>query len=254
MRYETAPCTGSLSGNRMKYHRAKLIPGFNKESGTPMATTDDDLGARLRRIPVSLVHDILRSGGHGESVLPHDIRPLAGSAPLAGPIFTIEGGMHPGLSVDESLHAWARLLSRIPSGVVAVCQPNTRSIALMGELSAQALQIKGVLGYLADGACRDIAMVEAAGFPVWCTHATPSDIAARWKATSTGEPIGIGAVTIRTGDWFTGDRDGALILPMEIAAEAVREAEAMAGTEGDMRREILAGVDPEEAYLRYRKF
>ena len=219
-----------------------------------MATTEEDLGARLRRIPVSLVHDILRSGGHGEAVLPKDIRPLAGGSPMAGPIFTIEGGLHRGLSVDESLHGWARLLSRIPSGVVAVCQPNTRSIALMGELSAQALRIKGVLGYLADGACRDIAMVEAAGFPVWCTHATPSDIAGRWKATSTGEPIGIGGLAIRTGDWFTGDRDGALILPREIAADTVREAEAMAGTESEMRREIRAGVDPEEAYLRYRTF
>ena len=219
-----------------------------------MATSPDDLGARLRRIPVSVVHDAIRSNGIGETVLPHDIRPLAGAAPLAGPVFTIEGGLHANVSVDETLHAWARLLSRTPPGVVAVCQPNTRDIALMGELSGQALQKKGVLGYVADGACRDIALVEEAGFPVWCTHATPSDIAGRWQAVAMGEPIRIGSVTIRTGDWFTGDCDGALVLPREIAADIVASAEEMVRAESGMRRDILAGVDPEEAYLRHRKF
>ena len=214
----------------------------------------EEAGTRLRNLPVSLVHDIMRANGHGERVLPHDIRPLAGAMPLAGPVFTIEGRLHSDLAVDESLHAWARLLSRIPPAVVAVCQPNTREIALMGELSGQALQRKGVLGYVVDGACRDVALLEEAGFPVWCTHATPSDIAARWMATAAGEPILIGNTTIRSGDWFTGDRDGALILPRDIAEETIAEAEAMVRIEGDMRRDILAGVDPEAAYLRHRKF
>lgn len=219
-----------------------------------MADLAEGLGVRLERLPVSLVHDIMRANGHGEHVLPHDIRPLAGAVPLAGPVLTIEGEVHTNLSVDESLHAWARLLSRLPPNIVAVCQPNTRDIALMGELSAQALQRKGVLGYVVDGACRDIAIVEEAGFPVWCTHATPSDISARWKATSTGDPVRIGTITVRSGDWFTGDRDGALILPRDIAEETVAEAESMVRIEGDMRRDILAGVDPETAYLRHRKF
>ena len=213
-----------------------------------------DLAARLRALPVSLVHDILRANGHDEGVLPHGIRPLPGAAPLAGPVFPLEGELRPGLSTDDSLHAWARVLSRLPPGFIAVCQPNTRDLALMGELSAQALQRKGVAGYVVDGACRDVQRVVAAGFPVWGTHATPADIAARWTATAMGEPIRIGAVTLRRGDWFTGDGDGALILPGHLAEATVAEAETVAATEDAMRRDLLAGMDPEEAWLRHRKF
>ena len=40
----------------------------------------------------------------------------------------------------------ARCCARAPPGHVVVCQPNNREVALMGELSAQTLGARGVLG------------------------------------------------------------------------------------------------------------
>ena len=214
----------------------------------------DDLIARLRRVPVSVIHDVMRGLGLDGFVLPPAIRPLAGGAPLAGPVFTFEGRESKGLSTDDSLLAWAKLLSAVPPEVIAICQPNTRDIALMGEISARALKVKGALGYVVDGACRDIALVEEAGFPVWSTHATPSDLAGRWCATALAEPITIGDVRIENGDWFTGDRDGAIILPRAQCEAIVSSAEDMMGTESAMRSEILSGTDPVEALRRHGKF
>ena len=47
------------------------------------------------------------------------------------------------------------MLSKAPPGHVLVCQPNNHEVALMGELSAETLKNKGVLGYVVDGGCRD---------------------------------------------------------------------------------------------------
>jgi regulator of RNase E activity RraA len=124
----------------------------------------------------------------------------------------------------------------------------------MGELSARALRVKGVRGYVVDGLCRDLDLVEEAGLPVFCRGATPADIVGRWLPDRLGEPIEIDGRPIAAGDYLIGDRDGVVTLPAARAEAAVAEAERMVATESEMRRAILAGMDPREAYLAYGKF
>ena len=83
---------------------------------------------------------------------------------------------------------------------------------------------------------------------------TPADIVERWTYDALGEPITIGTVTIRSGDWLLADRDGVVIIPQEIAEDATAETEKVVSTEGDMRKAILDGMDPEQAYLKFGKF
>jgi regulator of RNase E activity RraA len=71
---------------------------------------------------------------------------------------------------------------------------------------------------------------------------------------SYAEPITIGAVTIRAGDYLLGDRDGVVIIPQAVAEEAVTRTEEVVATESDMRRALIGGMDPVEAYNRYGKF
>ena len=214
----------------------------------------DDLAERLARLSASAVHDVLRSLGHDHCVLPPDIRPIDPRARLAGKVVTVSGREHDGLDTDRTLLAWATLLSEIPPDCIVVCQPNTRAIALMGELSARALVIKGVRGYVVDGGCRDVDLVEESGLTVFCSHFTPSDIAARWLPDPVGGPIAIGSCAIATGDYLVADRDGVVILPAALAAAAVAQAETVMSTESTMRQAILAGMDPRAAYLKFRKF
>jgi regulator of RNase E activity RraA len=124
----------------------------------------------------------------------------------------------------------------------------------MGELSAQTLAARGVLGYVVDGGSRDTELVLEQGFPVFCSFLTPSDVVRRWIPDAYGTPIDIGGVTIRTGDWLIGDRDGVVIIPGEIAEEVVTQTEAVVATESDMRRALVGGMDPVAAYHKYGKF
>ena len=192
--------------------------------------------------------------GYGNCVLPPEIQALERGQKLAGEIYTISGSIDQTLSRHESLLLWSQVLSKVPGGKVLICQPNTHAVALMGELSARALMVKDTKGYLMDGHCRDVEEIIDAGFPVFCRLATPADIVERWRYNSLGNPITIGTVTIRSGDYIIADMDGAVIIPQEVIEDVVSKTEDVMATESEMRLAILDGMDPEQAYLKFRKF
>lgn len=216
-----------------------------------MTTT---LTARLARCYTGAVHDVLRMMGHENIVLPAEIKPLVPTMRLAGPAWTVAGHVDRTRTRDETLLAWCTLLARAPRDHVIVCQPNNHELALMGELSAQTLQARGVLGFVVDGGSRDTELVVEQGFPVFCSFLTPADIVARWVPDRYGEPITIGAVTVTTGDYLLGDRDGVVVVPRQLVEEVVARTEDVVATESEMRRALIAGMDPVEAFNKYGKF
>jgi len=224
------------------------------EAGAAPRRDEPSLTARLAACYTGAVHDVLRMMGHDDVVLPPSIKAIAPGTRLAGPVWTVAGHLDRTRSRHECLLGWCTLLARAPRDHVVVCQPNNHEVALMGELSAQTLAARGVLGYVVDGGSRDTDLVLQQGFPVFCSFLTPSDIVERWIPDRYGEPVTIGAVTIATGDYLLGDRDGVVIVPREIVAEVVAKTEEVVATESDMRRALIGGMDPVEAYNRYGKF
>jgi regulator of RNase E activity RraA len=213
-----------------------------------------DLAARLMSCYAAAVHDVLRGIGAGPCVLPSGIKPLDPTRKVTGEVYTVSGHVDVTRDPHDTLVQWTGLLSRAPPGKVLVCQPNTHEIALMGELSAETLHRKGVRGYVVDGGCRDTDFILALGFPVFCSFITPRDIVGRWVPDRFGEPITIGDVTVSAGDFLIGDRDGVVIIPGAIADAAVTKTEEVMQTENKVRTAILAGMDPQAAYLKYGKF
>ena len=212
------------------------------------------LTERLAHCYTGAVHDVLRMMAHDNAVLPPDIKAIAPGTRLAGPVWTVSGHIDRTKTRDETLLGWCTLLSKAPAGHVVVCQPNNHEIALMGELSAQTLHARGVLGYVVDGGSRDTDLVLEQGFPVFCSFLTPSDIVERWIPDRYGEPVTIGSVTIASGDYLLGDRDGVVIIPGAMAEEVVAKTEEVVATESDMRRALIGGMDPVAAYNNYGKF
>lgn len=209
---------------------------------------------KLQRAYSGAVYDVLRSMEYKNQTLPQALRPLNLSHVLVGPVFTIEGNRDDSLDENETLLAWCKLLSNAPAGYVLVCQPNDSTLSHMGELSAETLTYKGVRGYVVDGGCRDSAFIERLGFPVFCRYYTPVDIVGKWLAHSYGERIHIGGVRIDKDDFIVADRDGAVIIPKAIIPEVVQKVEEVLQTENSVRTDILNGVDPVEAYLKFGKF
>jgi regulator of RNase E activity RraA len=213
-----------------------------------------DLVERLATTYTGVVHDVMRAMGLRDFTLPSEIRPLFPDRVLAGVVATVSGRVDTSADAHHTLLGWTGLLSKARADTVLICQPNDSMVAHMGELSAETLKLKGVRGYVADGGCRDVDFILRLGFPVWCRYFTPRDIVGHWLPDQFDQPIRIGDVIIHAGDLALGDRDGMVILPEDRAEEIVAAAEAAIGTENLVRKAILEGIDPQEAYLRYGKF
>lgn len=213
-----------------------------------------NLQSRLEQCYTGAVYDVLRSMEIKQCVLPHTLRPLDPTRRFAGKIFTVSGRPDPSISAHESLLQWTGLLSKSPPGSVIICQPNDSTMAHMGELSAETLQLKAVRGYIVDGGCRDADAILRLGFPVWCRYLTPIDVVGGWKPESFGETITLGGVEVRSGDWAFADRDGVVLIPDRELEEVVARTERVMRTENLVRKAILRGVDPQAAYLEFGKF
>ncbi len=214
----------------------------------------DALAERLEQCYSGAVYDVLRAMDYPNQVLPDEIRPLENHYKLAGRVYTVSGFVDQTQSGHETLLSWTGLLSKAPSDSIVICQPNTHKMALMGELSAETLQYRGVKGYIVDGGCRDSDFITKIGFKTFCSFVTPVDVVGRWLADRYGEPITNGEVTISTGDYVIADRDGIVIIPEAIAEDVISKTEEVLQTESLIRKAILEGVDPQEAYLQYGKF
>jgi len=212
------------------------------------------LSNRLEKCYSGAVYDVLRAMGYTNQTLPNNIRPIDMDTKLTGPIYTVSGRYDDTLDPHETLMKWTELLSRAPKDSVVICQPNDATLSHMGELSSETLQFRGVRGYIVDGGCRDSDFINKIGFKVFCKYFTPVDIVGRWIADTFNESIKIGEVTINPNDYVIADRDGVVIIPGAIIEEVVEKTEEVLQTESLVRKAILAGIDPQEAYLKYGKF
>jgi regulator of RNase E activity RraA len=214
----------------------------------------DPITERLSHCYTGVVHDVMRAMGLRDFTFPPELRPLFPERRLAGPVFTIDGRVDPHADAHETLLAWTGLLSQAKAGHIWVSQPNDRVVAHMGELSAETLKNKGVLGCVADGFVRDVDFLIEMGFQTWSRGFTPRDIVGYWLPRAVEVDIRIGDVVVAPGDYLLGDRDGLIRVPKAIVADVIEKAEAAISTENRVRTAILAGVDPQQAYLQFGKF
>lgn len=213
-----------------------------------------DLTARLMACYSGAVFDVLRSREIHHCLLPKNIVPLIDGKKIAGPVYTVEGSPKSGITADESLLPWTELLSRTPSGHVLIIKGNTSEYALMGELSSETLQLKGVLGCITDGACRDCDFIRRIDFQVYSDGRSPRDVVGSWTPDVFNGPVVIGNCRISPGDYILADLDGVVVIPGAIAEAVVTQVEQVMQTENLVRKAILEGMDPKDAYLRFGKF
>lgn len=218
------------------------------------STPTDQLSDRLEKCYTGVVHDVMRAMGIRDFTLPVELRPLLPERAMAGPAFTVEGKADTSADAHETLLAWTGLLSKAKPGHIWVSQPNDRIVAHMGELSAETLKNKGLRGCVADGYIRDVNFLIDIGFQSWSRGYTPRDIVGHWLPTGSDIDIRIGDVVIEPGDYLVGDRDGLIRVPRSLLEDVIEQSETAMATESKVRKAILEGVDPQQAYLQFGKF
>ena len=213
-----------------------------------------DLARRFTAVYTAALADVLDKRGLLQQTLPHDIAPLRPGMRLAGPAWPALGHPHPNHDYDASIRKILAMLGAVPEGHVVVHQPNDDSSAHLGELSVTSLQARGCVGAVIAGGCRDVDFILRSDFPVFCRYTTPQDCVPRWELLEYNVPVVIGGVRVRPGDYLVADSDAIVVVPADIRDEILREAEAVVGTENDVRRAVRDGMMPLEAYERFGVF
>jgi 4-hydroxy-4-methyl-2-oxoglutarate aldolase len=170
-----------------------------------------------QEIAAALLH--LGSATLGESgglATHRRLKPAWAGAALAAPAYPI--GCTPG----DNLAVHVGVTTAPAGSVLVVDVGDVPDRGYWGEVLTTAAEAAGLVGLVIDGGVRDVAALEAHGFPVFSsTIALPG--ASKDQPGTVGAPVRVGGVEVGPGDWIVGDVDGVTVIPAA-SLEAVREA------------------------------
>ena len=107
---------------------------------------------------------------------------------------------------------------------------------LLGSNNVLDAKIKGSVGFIIDGACRDSDECILQESPVFCTIRSMRHMAGRLELASVNEPINCGDVLVRAGDGIIADLDGIVVIPQAEAEEVAKRAWRVQDKDRRMRR------------------
>lgn len=186
-------------------------------------------------VPVAIVGDNMNRMFAGGA----DLRPMhaceGGRGGLAGTALTVLTRPGDNLLIHKAIDVAE------PGDVIVVDAGGDTTSAVVGELIARHAQVRGVAGFVINGAIRDLDAFRAGSFPIFASGVThrgpykdgPGEI---------GVPVSIGGMVIHSGDIVIGDADGVLAVPCDGAAAILKAAEAQQAKEAETLRQIEAGA------------
>lgn len=176
------------------------------------------------------------------------VTPLLGNArPLCGPAFTLrfiparEDLSAPAVLGQEG-YAPRRAIEEVPEGAVLVIDalgdPET---AVIGDLLADRLKVRGCAGVITDGGVRDAEEAAATGLAIYAAGPAAAAHITGLAAGDVNVPIGCGGVAVIPGDIVKADTDGAVIIPRALAADITRDGPEQERYERFAKEKIQGG-------------
>ncbi len=192
----------------------------------------------LRSVRSSDVSDALDSMGHQERYqMAPLMRPLYPGICFAGIAHTAEYDV-----IDRPLEEMSyeefdeRQYKGGPDGLwreagawgapdeVLVIDAKRTAAGILGSSNTLHGGIKGVVGYVIDGTCRDSHECIIQETPAFCTVRSPAHPMGRIGPVSDGKLITCAGAPVEPGDVIVADDDGVIVVPQALADEVARRA------------------------------
>lgn len=185
----------------------------------------------LAGLPSSVLGDVMGGRLVGTTAL----RPVNRSAvQVCGSAFTVRVRSGDNLLLHKALE----LLQ--PGDVLVVDGEGDTSRALMGEIMMTSARMRGAVGFVIDGAIRDVEAFEEHRFPCWARGVSLRGPYKDGPGTI-NLPVTVGGMVVNPGDVLVGDSDGVVAIPAALALQVAAEARAKVAHEQETIAAIRAG-------------
>lgn len=206
---------------------------------------------RLSECFSSVIMDTLDRLGLRAQCMRPDVRPLVSTMRTWGEAVTARFRTVTGVP-QNPYGLEMQVVDSLREGHVLISQCETEELsAAWGGLLTTAARSRGARGVVTDGGARDYVEIVQLGFPTFCRGLTPYDSLGRMDVVEIDAPIRCGGITVRPGDLIFADVDGTVVVPQEVADEAISKAWEKVKGENKVRDALRAGASVAETFAKY---
>lgn len=211
------------------------------------------------RLYTAVVGDVLDTLGRRRQFLPPAITALEPSMKVAGRAMPVlEADIYEdarpnaaGPLANKPFGLLLEALDDLRAGEVYVATGGSFNYAQWGELMSTRAAHLGAVGAVLDGYARDADGIVALGFATFCRGLFAQDQGPRGKVIDFRCTVEIDGIRIEPGTLLFGDREGVLVIPKDVEAEAINLAFEKAATENSVEAAIKGGMSAVDAFAKF---
>lgn len=184
----------------------------------------------LGELGVATVHE---AQGRSGLMLPY-MRPIYPTAKMAGPAVTVSS--QPGDNL--MIHAAVEMCQA--GDVLVVTTTSESTDGMFGDLLANSLRSRGVVGLIIDAGVRDVADLTSMEFPVWSKAISAQGTVKATPGSVNIDVVCAGAI-VHPGDVIVADVDGVVVVPRDAAVDVARLSDERRIKEEKSRARLSSG-------------
>jgi regulator of RNase E activity RraA len=198
-----------------------------------------ELFSRLKNVDCCAVSDALDKLGLTGVVT--GLSQVSSSRRIAGRVLTFKLGVGAPASGVIRHNGTTAIMAAQPGDIIVVEQRSGVHAASWGGILSLGAKLRGIAGVIAEGLLRDVDEARQHDFPVFARGITPVTARGRIVELSNNQPIQVGDVQVKAGDYAIADGSGVVFISAENIERVLATAEDIVAREAAMAKALYEG-------------